>query len=129
VIEPDDSEAATAAGIGDFDRHAVLAKLRAGDEAAMAQAYRETFAGQVGRLVLADILMNAGVGRRFGGALRGEELAYHQGGHDVALEIMDRAGFDPASAALMTITGLLEGRDDERSSFGDERGHEPELGD
>lgn len=98
------------------DTHAILAALRSEEPGAMTQAYRQVFGGELGRLVLAHILAEAGVGRRFGGELTAQALAYHQGGHDVALEILDRAGFDPASAALLTITGSLEGRDDERSA-------------
>jgi hypothetical protein len=119
-----DQSASQATGLPDFDTHAVLAKLRGqGDdaEAAMKQAYRIVFANELGRLVLADIAAQAGVGRRFGSPeLTPHTLAYHQGGHDVACEILDRAGFDPASAVLMTMTGHLEGRDDERSSHADD---------
>lgn len=112
-----DQSASRATGLPDFDTHAVLAKLRGGDEEAMRQAYRIVFAGEFGRLVLADIAAQAGVGRSFGAPeLTAHALAYHQGGHDVAVEILDRAGFDPASAVLMAMTGHLEGRDDEHSS-------------
>lgn len=115
-----DRSASRATGLSDFDTHAVLAKLRAQDDeagVAMAQAYRIVFGGELGRLVLADIAAQAGVGRRFGSPeLTPHTLAYQQGGHDVACEILDRAGFDPPSVVLMTMTGHLEGRDDELSS-------------
>lgn len=99
------------------DVHAVLAALRRNDADALTQAYRVVFTGELGRLVLAHIAAEAGVGRRFGGGSSAVEIAYHQGGHDVGLEILERAGFDPASAVLMTMTGSLEGREDERSSY------------
>lgn len=98
----------------DFDRAAVMARLRAGDPAELERAYSRVFGTDEGRLVLADILAQAGVGQRFGGKSLAVEIAYHQGGHDVAVEIMGRAGFDPASAALMVMTGLLEGQPHER---------------
>lgn len=113
----DPARAAQAAELLQFDTHAVLARLRRGDPDAITMAYRQVFAGEMGRFVLAHIASEAGVGQRFGApGLTVGELAYHQGGHDVAVEILGRAGFDPPSAVLMAMTGLLEGRDDEHSS-------------
>lgn len=113
----EDVKAASAAGVAQFDTFAVLADLRRGNEDALAQAYRIVFGTELGRLVLAHILAEAGIGRTFGSALTRDQMAYHQGAHDEGCRIRDRAGFDPASTVLLTMTGSLEGRDDELSSF------------
>lgn len=99
-----------------FDAHALIAQVRRDDPAALAQAYRLTFCNEWGRLVLADIAMQAGVGRKYGSAPDLYSVGYHMGGHDLALEILDRSGFDPASAVAMVMTGSLEGSTDERSA-------------
>lgn len=112
----------------DFDRAAVIARLRKGDEAELALAYRRTFGTDEGRFVLASILAEAGVGRKFGGDADAVQIAFHQGAHDCALEIMERAGFDPASAVLTVMTGHLEGRDDE-TAFGPQSAEPEPLSD
>lgn len=125
----EDDSAAEATGLPDFDTHAVLAKLRSGDADVINMAYRQTFSGEQGRLVLAHLAAEAGVGRRYGAQGDPFSCGYHAGGHDVALDIMERAGFDPHSAALMVLTGRLEGRDDERTSHSEYAEPEPEFGD
>lgn len=97
-----------------FDRAAVMARLRQGDTDEIARAYSRTFGSEEGRFVLAHLLAEAGVGNRFGGKGTGVEIAYHQGGHDVAIDIMERAGFDRHSAVLAAMTDHLEGQDHER---------------
>lgn len=113
----EETGAAEAGGVANFDTHAVMAALRKGDEGAFNQAYRIVFGNEMGRTVLAHILAEGGVGRPFGGELSQLGMAYHQGAHDYACEIRDRAGFDPSSAVVLTMTGQLEGRDDEPSAF------------
>lgn len=100
----------------EFDTHALIARLRADDEEARQEAYRIVFGSQLGREVLADIALQAGVGGRYGGAPDLYSVGYHQGGHDHALEILDRARFDRASAIAMVMTGQLEGTVDETSA-------------
>ena len=92
-----------------FDTAALVARLKADDEEALAQAYRLTFGTEWGRYVLAHILSEGGVGRKFHGRLEGKDLAYHQGAHDFALEIFDRAGHGPADAVVTVMTGHVEG--------------------
>lgn len=115
----------------DYDTHALIARLRADDEAAREEAYRIVFGSQIGREVLADICLQAGVGGRYGGAPDLYSLGYHQGGHDLALEILARARFDQASAINMAMTGQLEGTFDEQSAIPADFHAEPdpELGD
>lgn len=105
----------TAAPVQIVDTHALMARLRAQDPAAIAQAYRMTFGSDLGRLVLAHHLAASGVGQIFGPDMDPVESRYRQGRHDGALDLFSRAGFDLASAALMVMTGQLEGRDDERA--------------
>lgn len=117
-----------------MDTHALIAALRRGDEAAVDdidQAYREVFGSPQGRLVLAHFASEAGVGQKYGSpAVDPYSLGYHQGGHDLAVDLINRAGFDPASTVLMTMTGHLEGRDDEQSALPDRHAEaDPELPD
>jgi hypothetical protein len=100
-----------------FDTHALIAKLRAGDDRAIEEAYRLTFGSEWGRFVLAHIAAEAGVGQRFGGEASAVELAFHQGRHDGAIDILNRAHFDPASTVTMVMTGRLEGSTDEQSAI------------
>ncbi|ODT88113.1 hypothetical protein [Phenylobacterium sp. SCN 70-31] len=110
-----------------FDGFALIARMRAGDEAALGEAYRATFGSELGRLVLADIAQMAGVGGRFGGEKTdATALAYHQGGHDLAVDILTRAGFDQASTIAMVFTGRLEGPDYEPAAGGYAE-HDPEF--
>ena len=99
-----------------FDTHALIPRMRAQDEDAITEAYRITFGSDVGRQVLADILATGGVGQCYGGSGDLYGVGYHQGGHDLALEILERAGFDQASAIAAVMTNQLEGRDDEQSA-------------
>ena len=115
---------------GDLDGHALIARIRAGDQAALAAAYLQTFGNELGRLVLADIAGLAGVGMKYGGAPDLWSLGYHMVGHDLALDMINRAGFDQASAITMVMTGRLEGPEHERSAQpGGDAEPDPELGD
>ena len=98
------------------DALALIANLREGDPEAISRAYRAVFGSELGRQVLTHIAAEAGVGRRHGGDTDLYSVGYHQGGHDVALEILARAGFDQASLVSMVLSGQLEGRDDERAA-------------
>lgn len=99
-----------------FDSHALIARVRGQDEEALKEAYRIVFGNELGRLVLADMAAMAGVGMKYGGAPDLYSVGFHQGGHDLALDVIGRAGFDQASAISMVMTGQLEGRDDEQSA-------------
>jgi hypothetical protein len=114
---------------GEFDGPALIARIRAGDEAALTAAYLQTFGNELGRLVLAHVAGLAGVGMKYGGAPDLWSLGYHMGGHDLALDMINRAGFDQASAISMVMTGRLEGPEHERSANLDDRDHDPDLGD
>jgi hypothetical protein len=94
-----------------FDAVKLIADIRAGDGEAMAQAYRATFGGDLGRLVLAHHLQECGVGN----ALGDENLKYRAGRHDGALLLASKAGFDAVSIAVAVMTDQLEGNTDERS--------------
>lgn len=100
-----------------FDSHALIARVRAGDSEALAEAYRITFGHELGRLVLADVAQQAGIGGKYMGAPDPYSIGHHQGGHDLAVDLLNSAGFDQASAIAMTMTGQLEGRDDEQSAL------------
>lgn len=115
----------------DFDSHALIARLRDDDAEALAEAYRLTFGTEWGRAVLADIAAKAGVGCKYGGtATDPYSIGYHQGGHDLAVDLLTGAGFDQASAISMVMTGRLEGRDDEPSALPDRNAEaDPELPD
>jgi hypothetical protein len=92
-----------------FDAHALIARMRAGDEEARAEAYRIAFGNDLGRFVLTDILAMAGVGQKYGGAPDLYSIGFHQGGHDLAVDIAAAAGFDQASLAVLPLTETLEG--------------------
>lgn len=112
----------------EFDVHALVARVRAGDPEALAEAYRLTFANEWGRLVLTDIAATGGVAQRYSGPTDQFSVGHHLGGQDLALEIIERAGFDQASALAMTLTGQLEGPDYEPSAL-PEAEPNPELPD
>lgn len=115
-----------------FDGHALIARLRAGDDEALNEAYRLVFGGEMGRLVLADLAREAGVGGKYGGHPDLYSVGYHQGGHDLAVDLMGRAGLDQASAITMVLNGRLEGSEDERSAQPDPGTYaepDPEFGD
>lgn len=95
-----------------FDSAALIARVRAQDSEAIAEAYRVVFGSDLGRLVLADICAMAGVGQKYAGPPDKWSVGHHLGGHDLALDILDRAGFDQASAVSMVMTGHLEGQAD-----------------
>lgn len=99
-----------------FDAHALIARVRAQDPEAISEAYRRVFGHDLGRLVLADLAVMGGVGMKYAGPPDLWSLGHHIGGHDLALDIIERAGFDQASAVAMVMTGELEGRDDELSA-------------
>lgn len=110
-----------------FDVHALIARVRAGDDAARKEAFQRVFGNELGRVVLAHIAADAGVGGRFGGVADLYSLGYHQGGHDLALELIEDAGFDQASVIAMVMTGQLEGTTDERSAGGGYAEPDPEF--
>lgn len=111
----------------DFDADALMARLRAGDEAAIERAYKMTFAGEVGRFVLAHIMAQGGVGQIQGPNVIEGDRHYLAGRHDHALEVHNRCGFDQPHAIVQVLTDtILEGTADERDS---EHGYDPDLGD
>jgi hypothetical protein len=92
-----------------LDRAALIAAMRRRDPRALREAYRRTFANELGRLVLADILATAGIGMVRGKDIAPDQRSYHDGRHDLAVEIMNSSGFDQASAVVMTMTDDLQG--------------------
>jgi hypothetical protein len=88
----------------------LIAALRQGDEAARGDAYRRLYGSDLGRAVLVDMMKTAGVGRWRGTGPGAEERIYADGQHDFVVTTMGLAGFDPASAILATLTGVLEGQ-------------------
>lgn len=96
----------------------LAARLRAGDDEALTQAYGICFGGQVGRIVLAHILRTAGLGKSRNHEIGLEGRAYEDGRLDNALEIARRAGFDQAAviATELSTSYQMEGRTHERTS-------------
>lgn len=88
------------------------------DEAQVAERrlYQALFSNPLGRAVLMHLLAKNGVGAVRGPNRPGENRAYEDGRMDAALEIMNAAGFDQASAVGMVVTDNLEGQehDDDR---------------
>jgi hypothetical protein len=95
--------------------------MRQGDDVATRKLYQKVFANPLGRAVLMHILADSGLGVLRGSAMPNDVRAYEDGRQDAALEIMQRAGFDQASAAVMVITDNLEGQEHD----GDGHGSEP----
>jgi hypothetical protein len=91
-------------------------RLRDEDDRAIAEAYRRTFDGEVGRLVLAHILLTAGVGLSRGPDFGAEARAWVDGRQALAIEVMNLAKFDQPSAVATVLAGsnMMEGRDHER---------------
>lgn len=87
----------------------LVAAIREQDADAMAEAYRRTFQGPIGRLVLAHHLYCMGVGAPIGP----EDNRYNAGRHDAALDLADKAGFSAASMAVGVLTGDLEHEHDD----------------
>lgn len=108
------------------DAHALLAAMRADDDEEIRRAYRRVFASPEGRLILAHQAQMAGVGSIRPPGLNSDNRAELDGQANHALRILDLAGFDAASAAVMVMTDTLEGREDERSSY---RNDEPDGND
>jgi len=97
-----------------FDAARLIADLRRGDPGAIAQAYRITFAAELGRLVLAHHLAECGVGNALApSATSGQTLFYAAGRHDGALLLATAAGYDQASLAVAVLTDQLEGTSDD----------------
>lgn len=105
-----------------WDSARLIALIRRGDDQAATEAYRRTFGTDLGRLVLVHFLAECGVGR-FQGPASNEDRQYEAGRMDAAVKLMNAAGYDQASAAVMVLTDDLEGSGHERSgNFGHELG-------
>jgi hypothetical protein len=91
------------------DLPALIARLRAGDEAAVEEAYRRTFGSDMGRFVLAHHASEQGVGGLWEGPADLETSNYRHGRADAAIKLATLAGFDHASIAMMVLTERLEG--------------------
>lgn len=94
-----------------IDGPALIAAIRGGKPEAIDQAYRLTFAGDLGRLVLAHHLAECGVGNQLGR----EALEYVAGKHDGALLLASKAGYDQASISVAVLTDDLKGDEDDGS--------------
>lgn len=110
-----------------LDTRRIAAWLRSDDEEAVKAAYREVFDHPAGRMVLAHICAEAGVGQIYAGPPALFELGKHHGAQELALEILATSGFDQASAITMVMTDQLEGtRHDPDDAFSEP---DPELAD
>lgn len=87
-----------------FDAVKLLADLRAGDGARIAEAYKRTFGNDLGRFVLTHHLQECGVGNPLGPDVSG----YQAGRHDAALALASIAGFDQSSIAVAVLSDSLE---------------------
>jgi len=83
--------------------------LRRNDAAEMRAAY-----ARIPPVVLLSIMEIAGIGMRRPTNLSAEGNAYENGMQALAIEILERAGFDATSIRCALITGLLKGKDHER---------------
>jgi hypothetical protein len=94
-----------------IDMPFLLAQLREGDaaarERATAQAYRATFATEIGRFVLLHHLWACGVGRRTGCEASDTQLRYSAGMMDSAIMLANEAGYDEAALAASVLTQEL----------------------
>ena len=82
----------------------MTAEQRAAQQAALAQAYRQTFATEQGRAVLADILRRAGLTQS---SYAGDphETAFREGRRRVGLEIVEAINRDPDVELAMMTSG------------------------
>jgi len=99
-----------------FDGPMLVAVLRRGDQAEIRRAYRQVFGGEVGRLVLAHALKEAGVGVVRPRDMGAEERAYMDGAAFAVLSIAELADFDQASVLVGLASGVIEGTRDDRSA-------------
>jgi hypothetical protein len=76
------------------------------EQAALAQAYRQTFATEQGRAVLADLLRRAGLMQS---SFSGEplETAYREGRRRLGLEIVETINRDPDAVLAMVTSGEI----------------------
>jgi hypothetical protein len=88
---------------------ALSSEQRAQQEAALIDAYRATFGGERGRLVLADILRRGGLMsllyRPGDAASSSEATMWREGRRSLALEIVEMVNRDPDAALAMARTG------------------------
>jgi hypothetical protein len=110
LVELEAAQPPATPALPQIDAARLIADVRRRDEKALDEAYRLTFGGELGRLVLADHLVSNGVGRPLGR----EATPYDLGAHDAALFLASCAGFDEASVAVAVLTDNLEGPDYER---------------
>jgi hypothetical protein len=74
------------------------------EQAALAQAYRQTFATEQGRVVLADLLRRAGLMQS---SFSGDplETAYREGRRRLGLEVVEAINRDPDAVLAMVTSG------------------------
>ena len=87
-----------------FDAVALIDQVRRADPGALERAYQATFAGELGRLVLAHHLAECGVGKPIGG----DDLKYRAGQHDAAIHLAAKAAVDQPTIAVAVLTDTLE---------------------
>lgn len=98
-----------------IDRAALIAALRRSDEAAIRRAYAQVFRGETGRLVLAHMLKEAGVGFGRPRDMGGSERAFMDGCAFAVIGTAKLAGFDQVSVLLAAFTDEIEGPTNDRS--------------
>jgi len=107
-----------------FDSRRLIALVRRGDAAAIGEAYRLTFASDLGRTVLLHMLATIG---EIGAPRASEtpEQSNHLNGRGFAvLKIAGLAGFDPVAVSAAGMTQALEGARHEHG-YGHDNGGNP----
>lgn len=115
-----------------FDAAWLVGRIREGAadrELLVAEAYRQVFQTELGRIVLLHHLMSCGVGQISGPAMTDSQRSYGAGMHDAAVQLAADAGYDQAGMAVQVLTDVLpdpqqtEEHDHGRSSpFGSDAG-------
>ncbi len=101
-----------------FDAVRLVHDLRQGAPEALDEAYRRTFGGAMGRLVLGHFLVLCGVGSKLGGLeVSDVALRYAVGRHDAAIELATLAHFDAPGVVGGIAVGELMGDDDEPADY------------
>lgn len=109
-----------------FDSRRLIALVRRGDVTAIGEAYRLTFASDLGRTVLLHMLATIG---EIGAPRASEtpEQSNHLNGRGFAvLKIAGLAGFDPVAISAAGLTQALEGAAYEHG-YGPDHAHSPTV--
>jgi hypothetical protein len=97
-----------------FDGPRLIAGVRRGDEALIAEAYRVTFGNELGRTVLLHALGFVGRVAHPRDVMTEAQANWANGRAAAVLEIAGLAGFDPVAVAAAGLTQTLEGERHDR---------------